>query len=359
MSLLRSIWDRATGYSPQGSFVFEATQRCDHDCLHCYNAWKNPVGYPEGELGTAETTALLDRMVEQTGARLVTLSGGEPLLRKDLPEIVDHLAGRGLTLNLISNGRKLDAERIARLAPKISLFELPLLSSDRAIHDRLSGSPGAFDRVTNAIADLKRAGARVVSVFVATRLNLPTWRDTAELALALGVDALMFNRFNPGGRGRENVALLQASPEELESALAIADELAVQHRVSISCSITLPPCLVDMGRHPNLGHGYCAAGSERAYYALDPLGNVRPCNHSALILGNLRETPFRDLVRGPAMRRFLEARPAFCEGCAMAATCQGGCKASGEVCGGSPCAMDPFLDAFHARARKVPPQNIR
>lgn len=291
-------------------------------------------------------------MVAQTGARLVTLSGGEPLLRPDIFEIVDHLASRALTVNLISNGRLLDAEAIARLAGKVSIFELPLLSADRAIHDRLSGAPGAFDRVTAAITELKRAQQKVVAVFVATRLNLAGWREAAELALALGADGLMFNRFNPGGRGRENVELLQASPEELEGALAVAEELAVGCAVSVNCSIALPPCLLDLRRYPHLGHGYCAAGTGRAYYSLDPLGNLRPCNHSPLILGNLRERSFASMARGRPMRAFLEARPDFCRGCAMERICQGGCKAAGEACAGSPCAMDPFLAAFHARARK-------
>ncbi|MGI5861853.1 MAG: radical SAM protein [Myxococcales bacterium] len=351
-NLLQALRDRRAPVPRQEGFVFEATQRCNHDCLHCYNVWKNPVGYPGGDLPTAETLDLLDRMVAQTGARLITLSGGEPLLRPDLFEVVDHLAARSLALNLITNGRLLDARAIERLADKVSVFELPLLSADREIHDRLSGAPGAFDRVTAALTELTRARAKVVVVFVATRLNLPGWREAAELALALGADALMFNRFNPGGRGRENVGLLQASPAELEAALDVAERLAVRHEVPISCSIALPPCLIDMRRFPHLAHGYCAAGTASAYFTLDPLGNVRPCNHSPLILGNLRETGFIAMARSAPMRAFLAARPDYCQGCAMERICQGGCKAAGEACAGSPCAMDPFLAAFHTQARR-------
>ena len=131
----------------QHSFVFEMTQRCNHDCIHCYNAWKNPVEYPLGELDTGETLAILGKMIDETGARLVSLSGGEPMLRPDIFEIVDFLAGRGIDVNLITNGSLLGEAAIERLgAERIGTFELPLLSAERNIHDRMSGAEGAFGR---------------------------------------------------------------------------------------------------------------------------------------------------------------------------------------------------------------------
>jgi len=78
------------------------------------------------------------------------------------------------------------------------VYEVPLLSADAAVHDRMSAAPGAFDRVTMAIACLKAARQRVVGVFVATRLNLPGWRQIAELAVALGLDGLAWC---PSARG--------------------------------------------------------------------------------------------------------------------------------------------------------------
>jgi len=337
----------------QGSFVFEVTQRCNHDCLHCYNAWKNPVDYPTGELPTGETLAMLGKMLDETGASLVSLSGGEPMLRADLFEIVDFLHDRGATINLITNGSLLDEGAVARLAGgRISIFELPLLSSDREIHDRMSGSPGAFDQATMAVADLKAAGERVVCVFVATKLNLPTWREAAEVAVALGADGIMFNRFNPGGRGRENIERLQATPQEVAAALDVAEEITREYEFPISCSIAMPPCLFEHAKWAHLSFGFCAAGTERAYYTLDPLGNVRPCNHSTRILGNLRERGFWEMADSPAMKDFCAARPDFCAGCKLEMTCLGGCKAAAEVCGGSPWACDPFLAAFGEQARK-------
>lgn len=337
----------------QDSFVFEVTNRCNFDCLHCYNAWKNPGCSAAGELPTAETLDMLSKMLDETGASLVSLSGGEPMLRADIYEIVDFLVGRGVTVNLISNGSLLDESAAGRLSPdKISIFELPLLSVERKIHDQMSGFTGAFDLSTLAAANLKAAGQRVVCVFVATLLNLQTWRETAELAIALGADGIMFNRFNPGGKGAENIEALQASPQQLSEALDIAQEVAEHYQIPISCSIAMPPCLFDHSRWPNLGFGFCAAGTERAYYTLDPIGNMRPCNHSATVIGNIREQGFWDMVDSYKMKEFVAASPVFCSGCRLEKQCLGGCKASAEVCYGSLSKLDPFMNAFSSQASK-------
>jgi radical SAM protein with 4Fe4S-binding SPASM domain len=296
---------------------------------------------------------MLGRMLDQTGASLVTLSGGEPLLRRDIFQIVDYLSGRHVVTNFLSNGFLLDDPAIERLGGgRISIFELPLLGDRADLHDRLSAHDGAFDRVTMAVASLKAARQRVVTVFVATKLNLPAWRGTAELAIALGADGIMFNRFNPGGTGSANIELLQASPDELAAALDIAQELTQEYGIGISCSIAMPPCLFDHGRWPKLSFGFCAAGTRRAYYTLDPLGNVRPCNHSPTILGNILERNFDELADSPAMRRFMAAHPAFCEGCRYELQCQGGCKAAAEACYGCLTECDPFLKAYANMARK-------
>ena len=352
-------------FSPSGpgreqfSFVFEVTQRCNHDCLHCYNAWKNAAPYPMGELDTAGTLDILGRMLDQTRAKLVTLSGGEPLLRKDLFEIAEFLFLRRASVNLITNGSLVTEEVVKRLAGgRVGIWELPLLSVERAIHDRMSGSQGAFDKVTMAIAELKAARQRVVCVLVATKLNLPTWRETAELAIALGADGIMFNRFNPGGTGGRNIGLLQAGPAELTAAMDEAEELSERYQISISCSIAMPPCLFDTKRYKRLTFGFCAAGTERAYYTLDPVGNVRPCNHSPTILGNIRQTTFAEMAAGEKMRAFMAARPAFCGGCRYELQCQGGCKAAAEACFGSASERDPFLAAFAGLARKPEPSRL-
>jgi radical SAM protein with 4Fe4S-binding SPASM domain len=164
-----------------------------------------------------------------------------------------------------------------------------------------------------------------------------------KLAFAFGAKAVMFNRFNPGGRGRANLDLLLPSAEEVRGALAAVDAAAGRYGLPVSCSIPIQPCLVDTKAFPHIGFAYCAAGSERAYYALDPMGNVRPCNHTPTILGNLLEESFAELTAPDRLKEFTGATPAFCGECGKKTECQGGCRAAAQVCYGSLAEEDPFL----------------
>ncbi|MBU0494173.1 MAG: radical SAM protein [Chloroflexi bacterium] len=341
------------------TLIFEVTQRCNHACRHCYNVW-NPAAtdpaplYPRGELDTPQTLALLSQALDETICRHVTLTGGEPLLRPDLPQILDLLRGRGIITTVISNGRLLTEPAVVDLLDRgVSLFELPLLSHCRETHDRLSGAPGAFDAVVSAMANIRYHGGQFVAVFVATRPNLPDLYEAIKLAFALGAQGLMLNRFNPGGRGRDHLAELLPIAEQMRQALAVANAAAAEFNLPISCSIPIQPCLIDTGAYIHLNFGFCAAGTDRAYYTLDPLGNLRPCNHTPTILGNLLTEPFADLVAPARLASFVEAVPPFCEPCALRDTCQGGCKAAAQVCYGSLMAEEPFLHRNREHAQPL------
>jgi pyrroloquinoline quinone biosynthesis protein E len=332
------------------SLIFEATQRCNHACLHCYNVWNGGgvpetyPAYPRGECDTERTLALLGKALDETVCPHVTLTGGEPLLRADLNAILEFLRGRGVGTTIICNGRLLNEQRAVDCLDRgVGLFELPLLSHRRGIHDRLSGAPGAWDAVLDAMANVRLHHGAFAAAFVATRLNIADAAEVMKLAFAFGAKAVMFNRFNPGGRGRANLDMLLPSAEEVRRALAAVDSAAAQYGLPVSCSIPIQPCLVDTRTYPHIGFAYCAAGGERAYYALDPMGNVRPCNHTPTILGNLFEESFAGMIRPERMRKFTEAIPAFCAACGKRSECQGGCRASAQVCYGSLTVEDPFL----------------
>ncbi len=368
------------------SIIYEVTSRCNHACLHCYNIWAAPdpphpnppqrkttvgegantlstftdgmggntlsplcsfhkgEGWGGGELFTSASLALLAKALDETECRHITLTGGEPLLRPDLSQIIDYLTMRSIQTTIISNGRLLNEERVTDLLRRgAGLFELPLLSYRRKVHDRLSGAPGAFDAVLAAMANIRYHGGQFVAVFVATRLNLPDLYDTLRLAFAFGARAVMFNRFNVGGRGIAHMDDLLPSVEELRAALAVADRASVELGLPISCSIPIQPCLVDTTAFPHLGFGYCAAGTDRAYYTLDPVGNLRPCNHTPTVLGNLFDEPFNELIDPDRLSEFCQAIPTFCTQCSRSLDCQGGCKAAAQVCFGSLTSEEPFL----------------
>ena len=369
------------------SLIYEVTPRCNHACLHCYNIWSTPSpirdlrmgeGWGRGgawesreeglgdqadaspspicdlhmgegwgggaELAPSQALALLDKALRETDCPHVTLTGGEPLLRPDLPQIVDFLSRRGVQSTIISNGRLMSEPVVIDLLGRgAGLFELPLLNHRRTVHDRLSGVAGAFDAVLAGMARIRCHGGQFVAVFVATRLNLPDLYDTIRLAFAFGARALMFNRFNVGGRGLAHVDELLPSAEEIRAALAVADAASAEFGIPISCSIPIQPCLIDTRAFPHLMFGFCAAGTNTAYYTLDPLGNLRPCNHTSTLLGNLFDEPFADLIAPARLADFCQAAPAFCQACTQRQVCQGGCKAAAQACFGSLSAEEPFL----------------
>jgi radical SAM protein with 4Fe4S-binding SPASM domain len=334
------------------TLIFEVTQRCSHACLHCYNVWSSQASdYLGGELDTPGTLALLSKALDETRCHHVTLTGGEPLLRHDLYQILDLLRGRSADATLISNGHLLTESVVTELLDRqVRLFELPLLSHRREIHDGLSGSPGAFDAVLAAMSYLRYHRGQFVAVFVVTQLNVTDLYPAIKLAFAFGARGLMLNRFNPGGRGRDNLVELLPTVDRVQESLRIANDAVTELGFPISCSIPIQPCLIDTRSYPNLSFGFCAAGTERAYYTLDPLGNLRPCNHTSMILGNLLDESFADLTAPERMAPFMQAIPPFCAPCALKTTCQGGCKAAAQVCYGSLCAEEPFLHSNRAVA---------
>jgi radical SAM protein with 4Fe4S-binding SPASM domain len=237
----------------------------------------------------------------------------------------------------------------------VGLFELPLLSHRKEVHDELSGAPGAWDAVLSAMANIRLQHGQVVVAFVATRKNIGDLRETIRLAFAFGARGIMLNRFNPGGRGRQHLEELLPTVEQVQAVLETAEASALEFGLPISCSIPIQPCLIDIDHFPHLGFGFCSAASERAYYTLDPLGNLRPCNHTDLILGNLLEQHFTDLVASERMSAFTCAAPSSCMDCTRRMECQGGCKASAQVCYGSLSAEEPFLRQQTSNPRKVIP----
>ncbi len=344
---------------PLDSLLFEVTQHCNHACLHCYNVWRGErtplrASYPRGELGTADTVRLLEIALDQTGCRSVTLTGGEPLLRTDLPVLLRFLQSRNVRVTLISNGRLIDENAASTLIDLgVGLFELPLLSYRREVHDRLSAAQGAWEGALAAMANIRLRGGQFASAFVATRLNIADLYGTMRLAFAFGARAFMFNRFNPGGRGRLLMDTLLPSIEQVRDALMVAEAASVQFGIPVACSIPIPPCLIDTSGFSHIGFGYCAAGTQRAYCAVDPLGNVRPCNHSPLVLGNLFTSTFAEMFASEKHADFLKRLPPMCAACPRQASCRAGCRAAAQACYGAADLPEPFLRLGATSARRI------
>ncbi len=175
----------------------------------------------------------------------------------------------------------------------VRLFEIPLLTHRKHVFEYLTKSKN-FEKTLRGIADASETEASVVCVFVATKHNIQDALNVAELSIALGAKALMFNRINPATK--KHVSLMP-SPRELEEALYLLDIFSAEHSFPIFCSIPIQPCIIDMNKFPNISHGFCPSAGESSYFTIDFFGNVRVCNHSPYILGNLLEKSLARYLR--------------------------------------------------------------
>ncbi len=325
-------------------YLLELTEKCNNNCYYCYNIWKKE-GHTcvKKELTTEEWLFVIVKLQQETDCKTIALTGGEPTLRPDFLQIVEFINNLGIKPVLITNGTGMKKEFIAECMKRgVRLFELPLLGPAREIHNEICRN-NSWDDVIEALVNIKTMNGRPVVVFVATNKNIPFFEETMKLAIALETDGMMLNRFNPGGEGIKYIDELLPSAEDFEKVLATANRLACEYKYSVSCTIPVLPCIINMSQYPYLAKGYCGAGTDRAYYTISPDGMLRPCNHSPTVIGNFLTERFEDMINNPVMKEFAMAIPPICEPCPMARLCQGGCKATAEVCYGSPREMDPFM----------------
>jgi radical SAM protein with 4Fe4S-binding SPASM domain len=324
--------------------VLEVTSACNLDCIYCYNVWKSPrCDYPRGQLPLQDTIRMIDRLLDELSLGSIAISGGEPFLRPDLPQIIAYLWSRHVQTVIITNGTLLTRERVEQTAGAYN-YELPLLSYRREVHDRLTRRE-AFDRVIDGALNLRRLGGRFAVAFIATRLNYQDLDKTLELAVALGAEGMLYNRMNVSARNYPYAQELLPSLEMLRENLDVLENFASRYPFPISCSIPVQPCLIDTSQYEHIQFGFCPLGGENSYFTVDPLGNLRVCNHSSVILGNMLEDSFWDLYQRPYVDEFKTQMPASCLDCPaeIRDRCHGGCKAAAEECFGSFAVEEPFL----------------
>lgn len=321
-------------------FVFELTTSCNHDCIYCYNVWKYQK-YPRGTMGVDSWKKVISKLKDETKIQVISLSGGEPLLYPDIFKLIEFNKKQGLSVNLLTNASKIDEKTAKRLVDLgVDIFEISLVAPNEKLHKKLKGTDD-FEKVIRGLHNINEAGGKIVTVFVATADNIRYLKETLDLGIALGSRGLMFNRINPATKKQIE---LMPSIAEIKKAFAILNNFSKKYSYPISSSIPIQPCLIDMKTYPNISSGYCPSGNENSYYTIDSVGNVRFCNHSPDILGNILNTRFKEIVEEEKTRELTKAAPAYCSGCVISRNCFGGCKASAQVCYGSITDKDPFLE---------------
>jgi AdoMet-dependent heme synthase len=327
------------------NLIIEVTQACNNSCLHCYNYWSHdrlPIRSDES-LSRTEIDNIIRDIQLITPLKSVAISGGEPLLRKDLSGIANNLLNRGLKVIIITNGTLITRRRVQNF-PELILFEITLFSSDAKIHDYIAQNPGAFNRVIEGVIAIKSHNSGLAIVCVMSRQNIQNLDKTIELALALGADGIALNRVNLSAHNIKFSQQLVPSKQELMDALNVAEETAGKYGIEIAISVPIPPCIADPQQYKHLRFGWCPRGGMNTYYTIGFNGLVRPCNHSSIILGDIRKQSFEEIFNSSKSQILWSSFPAECRLCShpLRDFCRGGCPAASYECYGTSEKTDPF-----------------
>jgi len=313
---------------------FELTPACDHKCGHCYNVWNASEGDPQAsftvapQLSTPDLCALMRKAVEQTGCEHITLTGGEPLLRRDALQLVKLATELVPSVQIISNGSHLPPSTAQFLGEcGVGAVQLTLLAGHRSLHDSLKGAV-CFDDTCRAALNLRDAGVLTQCCFVAMDPNRGQLASVMELCLVLGMGQLVYNRMSPSGGAIHNIARLMPTPDQLDEDLETLDSLGREYGIAAATAMPIPPCLVRAERYEWVRFGFCSTGTPSPNIVIDGAGNVRSCNLAHGVLGNFVDQDWEQIYANPYPADFKKQLPEMCRGCAYAASCQGGCKES-------------------------------
>lgn len=327
------------------NLVYELTGACNQCCRFCYNHWRDgstPIPRPDPR----QTRKTLAKLLSQTSVGSLSFSGGEPLLLENVHDLVLQARFKGSKINILTNGTLLTQDRLDNfLRLGVSAIQIPLLSAEPAVHDHLTTLPGSWSKAVDA---LRRSGAsgKGVAVLVMTKVNIPGITATLELIRSCGIRTVMVNRFNIGGQGIKNAAELVPSKEELHAAfLAVEDFAGKNADMRFVSGVCTPLCLVKTSAFPHIRFTTCSTDLSKRPVTVNYNGDVRFCNHSPKVLGNIFERPIEDILNDGSVREWYSAVPEKCADCPLLARCAGGCRAASEQVFGTFAHEDPILSA--------------
>ena len=222
--------------------ALELTYRCNHRCLFCSCPWESDETYRKDELKTEQWFAVIDELMKN-GVSAFTLTGGEPLMREDLIRIIEYILQKGASLNMISNGRKIDDEFLDYIAKKKISICISIPGIETFVeHTGVDN----VEHVLSLFEKTKIRGIQATANIAVTKKNLPELYENIAYALIKGADYVLLNRFLPGGRGLQNQEYL-LTKKETNRMLDIAETVLAKANKYGHVGTELPLCAID---HP-------------------------------------------------------------------------------------------------------------
>jgi radical SAM protein with 4Fe4S-binding SPASM domain len=269
---------------------YNVTRECNMKCSHCYiNATDKKL---EDELTTKEAKTVIDQ-IYQVSSPLLILSGGEPLMRSDIYELIEYGTKKGLKIGLGSNGYLIDDAVAKKLKDAgVATVSISLDSNIPAQHDEFRGVPGAWEKAVNACKALRKQGVLVQVNTTLTHDNYDQIDEIMTIAESIGVENFHLFFLVPTGRG---VKLTDISPQKYEDMITNAFSNVHKHRLNVkpSCAPQFMRIAQGMGLDMRQWMRGCLAGMH--YCRIYPNGDVTPCPYLPIKLGNLKEQSFKDI----------------------------------------------------------------
>ncbi len=341
--------------------VWNTTKQCNLYCSHCYAGADSAAA--DGELTTAEGKDLLDDLADY-GVPVVLFSGGEPLVREDLTELVAYAADCGLRPVLSTNGTLLNRHRARELRDAGLAYAGVSVDGLPERNDRFRGQDGAFESALNGIRACQEAGLKTGLRYTITAMNEPDLEGVIDLLSDEGVDRFCFYHLDYGGRGAE-ISDVDLTPSERRDAVRrLCDLTREYHDRGEEIETLLVGNYADAGFLVEYAREELGADrAERIYGYLrrnggDPAGErIADVDYQGNVhltqfwqgysLGNVRDRPFGaiwDDESNPLLARLRERREHLadrCADCQYLDICRGGSRLRALAVHGDPFAPDP------------------
>jgi AdoMet-dependent heme synthase len=348
--------------------IWEVTQSCDLACKHC-RAAAQPIAHPD-ELSNAEGKALIDQIADMH-IPIFVFTGGDPMKRKDVFELIRYGADKGVQVALTPSATPLLTREAIFKLKEAGLVRLgiSLDGSTPEIHDNFRGLPGAWERTIQAVEWANEAGIPIQVHTTISRHNANDLDDLCNLFEKLAI--VMWNVFFlvPVGRGQLDDLL---SGDEFEKVFGKIYELS--HRVSFQIKTTEAMhyrryLLQNNLEERKMGHGNPHTAKHeyepgaptadaktrtmgwatrrvndgKGFMFISHVGNVYPSGFLPIHAGNIRETPLADIYRNAPIFKSLRDTSKLegkCGACEYKEIC-GGSRARAYAVTGDPLAQEP------------------
>lgn len=294
--------------------VWQATQKCSLHCLQCYPATGRRTRL---ELTTREARNMIEQLA-LSGVSTLVIAGGEPLLRRDLYQLIAYARTLGIGIEVMTNGmglNEISASRLARLG--VRLLQISI-DGTRYTHDLIHQSPGLYQHAVAGIREAQFSGMPVRVSCVINQLNMLELRTFLEQMVAVGVTQVELMRFVSTRDDRERLMLPDAEWAKVQRHCA---DLQRHFRGQLDIILSLNRGVNVTGRG---GQEHCLAGGELG--CISAHGTVYSCAFLPKPLGNLRAARFEQIWLNSASTRQAQHTLALSGGCQ-------GCN-RGDLCGG-------------------------